>query len=112
MGLQLEVVTGLGNSGGGTQLGVKVNLALAYNLSTYPNPFDSELTFDFFLPNEEQIHLSVFDCFGRLILEKNESRSKGVQSIKLNNLSVQPVGLYWYSLKAGAQLFFGKISKQ
>ncbi len=70
MGLQLEVVTGLGNSGGGTQLGVKVNLALAYNLSTYPNPFDSELTFDFFLPNEEQIHLSVFDCFGRLILEK------------------------------------------
>ncbi len=112
MGLQLEVVTGLGNSGGGTQLGVKDNVALAYNLSTYPNPFDSELTFDFFLPIEEQIHLSVFDCFGRLILEKNESRSKGAQSIKLNNLSEQPVGLYWYSLKAGAQLFFGKISKQ
>ncbi|MDO8367514.1 MAG: hypothetical protein Q7T20_11995 [Saprospiraceae bacterium] len=108
--LQLEVSTAQSFAGGngGHQTSIANDV---YNLSTFPVPFSSEIMFDFFLPNDEQIHLSLFDSFGRLIIEQKEYLPKGPQSLRISTLATQPAGLYWYSFEAGTQVLFGKIVK-
>ena len=80
-------------------------------ISVYPVPFSSEIVFDFSLPEEEDVNISVFDSYGRLVVEQNELLSKGFHTIKLNRLDNWPSGVYWYSIKAGEQSNLGKIFK-
>jgi len=110
IGLQLEILSAQTFAGSnGWQKSSTANDI--YNISAFPVPFSSEIMFDFFLPNDESVHLSLFDGFGRLIVEQKESLSKGPQSLKISALATQPAGLYWYSFEAGAQTLFGKIIK-
>lgn len=85
--------------------------AKSYSLSTYPIPFSSEITFDFKLPEESQVQLSIYNNLGHLVFGKIEELTKGYQSITLNQLEDLPSGLYWYSFDTGNDILFGKISK-
>jgi len=110
--LQLAVETGSGlTGGGGIGPGQKGSALADYSLSVYPVPFSSEVMFDFDLPNDDQVKVSIFDSFGRLAAERSEALSKGPNSIRLDNLSNQASGLYWYSFESGGHTFFGKIVK-
>ncbi|MFN0214537.1 MAG: T9SS type A sorting domain-containing protein [Saprospiraceae bacterium] len=110
VGLQLEISSAqtFTGSNGGKPASIASE---AYYLSAFPVPFSSEIIFDFFLPNDEPVHLSLFDSFGRLVVEQKESLSKGPQSLKISTLAAQPAGLYWYSFESGTQVLFGKIIK-
>ncbi len=113
MNLFLEVVNGhtsFGMIGNGDNIVTPITKE-AFNLKAYPVPFSAEISFDFLLPSEELVHLSLFDSFGRMISEKNEVLQKGPQILKMSDLAKYPTGFYWYSLKAGGQTFFGKIVK-
>ena len=85
--------------------------AKSYSLSTYPIPFSSEITFDFKLPEESQVQLSIYNNLGHLVFGKIEELTKGYQSITLNQLEDLPSELYWYSFDTGNDILFGKISK-
>jgi len=113
MGLYLEVVNGYSGLGTTDNIGnaEKVLTEDTYHLSAYPIPFTSEISLDFFLPKDEQVHLSVFDSFGRLIAERSEVLPQGPNSLKIGDLAKQPAAFYWYSFEAGGQTLFGKIVK-
>jgi len=112
--LQLNILQGSIMVGGSEyKLGMKNNSSsFSYNLTEYPVPFGSEITFEFELPKEEQIQLSIYDTFGRILLGRNEKFTKGYQSIMLDQLESIPAGLYWYSLEIGDDILFGKIIKK
>lgn len=67
----------------------------------YPNPFRSETTIRFSLPQQSRVNLSVFDVNGRLVkVIVNESRDAGTHAVSLNTGTLG-AGLYYYKLQAG-----------
>lgn len=111
--LYLEVLNGIEGFGMTDKSGMiqKGNSNDAYHLTAYPVPFTSEILFDFFLPKNDQVHLSIFDSYGRLISERIEAFPKGSNSLKVTDLAKLPKSLYWYSFEANGQTIFGKIVK-
>ncbi len=71
--------------------------ALAQNR---PNPFDSNTTISFVLPEESAVTLEVFDVTGRRIASLlDETRGTGEHSVQLDARSWSP-GIYFYRLTA------------
>ncbi|MBX2893558.1 MAG: T9SS type A sorting domain-containing protein [Saprospiraceae bacterium] len=77
----------------------------------YPVPFNSEIIFEFELPDKETANLSLFDPTGKLLFETNVALPAGYHQINIPEAKGYPSGLYWYSLKAGQQQASGKITK-
>lgn len=81
-------------------------------IAAYPLPFESELIFEFELPDEEVINLSLFDATGKLVSEVNGTLPAGQHQINLPEVKNCPSGLYFYSLKAGQCFASDKIIKK
>lgn len=88
------------------QLITKDNLK---QLSNYPNPFNNNTTVFFFLTEDTEISLKLYDLLGRelntFIIEKKKS---GVYNLLLN-LSNYPSGIYFLKLKTYSSLLTRKI---
>lgn len=77
----------------------------------YPNPFSVTTTFPFYLPEDGDVNLSVFDVNGQLIYQDNNHFSQGSQTFSLNkNLSVS--GIYFYKLTSDFGVAKGKMTYQ
>jgi hypothetical protein len=67
----------------------------------YPNPFNATTAFEYVLPQDAFVTLSLFDICGRKILDlKNGIIAAGSHRQKLT-LNDCPSGIYFYRLKAG-----------
>ncbi len=77
----------------------------------YPVPFDSDIVFEFELPDDESVNLSLFDATGKLVSELNMTLPAGHHQVTLPKAKNCPAGLYWYSLKAGQYYASDKITK-
>ena len=77
-------------------------LAKNYKLSNnYPNPFNSSTTFDYKLPINDYITLSLFNPKGQLV-RKVSSGYKPAGKYKVNmDFSGLPSGVYFYRLQTG-----------
>ena len=111
MDLQLEVAVDDREIAGKNSDVNNIALESKYRLSVHPIPFYSELVFDFFLPEEQQVSLSLFDSFGRLISTTNTTLPKGTHSVRLYDLARQPAGLYLYRFESGQSNIYGKTVK-
>ena len=65
-----------------------------------PNPFTKKTTIGFQLPMDQDVQINVFDLKGQLLIENNESFSKGENEYVLD-ASVLPDGTYMYQLAVG-----------
>ena len=81
----------------------------------YPNPFNSETTFYYYLPEQSFVNISIYDMFGREI--KNlikKTQEMGQWSIKWNATNNDGKfvsgGVYFYKIQAGAYLKTGKMT--
>ena len=111
MDLRLEVTVDDREIVGESNDANKATFENEYRLSVHPIPFYSELVFDFFLPGEQQVSLSLFDSFGRLISTTNTALPKGTHSVRLYDLARQPAGLYLYRFESGQSNIYGKTVK-
>lgn len=82
-----------------------------FQVTAYPVPFDSEINFEFMLPGEESVDISLFDATGKLVSELKIVLPAGDHQLHLPSLKDCAPGLYWYSLKAGRYSAFNKIIK-
>ncbi|MCE7921433.1 MAG: T9SS C-terminal target domain-containing protein [Haliscomenobacteraceae bacterium CHB4] len=73
---------------------------------------EKESIFEFELPDEEVINLSLFDATGKLVSEVNGTLPAGQHQINLPEVKNCPSGLYFYSLKAGQCFASDKIIKK
>jgi surface protein len=63
-----------------------------------PNPFRSETTISFILPETNAADLTIYDITGRQIYSINRSFSKGYNEVVLNNSILHNTGVYFYRL--------------
>jgi hypothetical protein len=76
----------------------------AYQLrQNVPNPYDSRTSISYLLPKTEQISLTVYDQYGKVVkvLVDNEEQAAGEHRLTFD-ASDLPAGVYHYSLRAGA----------
>lgn len=80
---------------------VAASIALKQN---YPNPFNPTTSIDFYLANAGHVIMQVHDLNGRLVTEiMNQDLSAGSHNIHVD-LSNQPAGIYFYSLRQNSSL--------
>ena len=70
--------------------------------NNYPNPFNPTTTINYFLSEQFQLVIKVFDSNGQEVVTLiNEEKPVGYHSVEWNAKS-QPSGLYFYSMTAGS----------
>ncbi len=75
----------------------------------YPNPFRSDTSIRFELPQAVNVELSVFDAAGRKVASLFSGRKRaGIHKIPFNSRTLAS-GVYFYKLKAGSKTFSKKM---
>jgi ligand-binding sensor domain-containing protein len=76
---------------------------------SYPNPFNPSTTIQYQLPQQEAVHIEVFDMVGRKVstLMGGEQQEAGTHTVRFNASSLSS-GVYFVRLQAGS---FNKIQK-
>jgi hypothetical protein len=85
-------------------------------LNVQPNPFKNEVSFNLESIKNQNITLSIFDIYGKLIRTLNDTRKVQSSTIltwdgKSNQGITQPEGIYFYQIQTGNKLLSGKIIK-
>jgi len=98
----------------GTPTGVVTEAVGENYLLAYPNPFNKNLVLDYYLENETEVSLMVFDIQGRLVRTLGSGQNqKGRKSIVWdgtdNSGSQLSNGLYLVYLKAGDKISTQKV---
>ncbi len=88
---------------------INSNSSIAINTVTYPNPFVSNINFQFSQAVKETITFSLFDIRGRLILTQEKEATENILSIDLPNLSSSN---YLVRLTAPNFLYYTQILKK
>jgi len=91
-----------------------IQLAINFNLTNYPNPFNPETTIQFSLPEDSKVELSINNVKGQKVKTLTSDHfEKGAHSIiwngsDNNNKSVSS-GIYFYKLSAGRNTIMKKM---
>lgn len=64
----------------------------------YPNPFSGRTVVPFWIPQEEQIRLRVFDVTGKQVLERTAVFSRGQHQFELDVRQLQGAGVWYYQI--------------
>jgi hypothetical protein len=81
------------------------------NISTYPNPFISQVTFEFTLTEPSEIQLEIYNYTGEKVFYHHELRSgPGDHHLIWNSVNCQD-GIYIYRIKSSRDTFAGRILK-
>jgi 1,4-alpha-glucan branching enzyme len=86
------------------------------NVMVSPNPFNTEVQMRYFVEENTQVHIAIFDMLGREVKTLvNEQQLKGIQQITWDGKNAQgifvPAGNYFYSITAGTYTQSGKLMK-
>jgi hypothetical protein len=74
----------------------------SYTLGNFPNPFNSQTTFAFTLPEAGNATLKIHDLLGREVATVlNGYKPAGAYEINWSAASL-PAGVYMYTLKSGS----------
>ena len=75
----------------------------------YPNPVNTTATIQYYLPEDTQVILEIYNSTGQKIMQHaNSNQSKGEHFVPLNAGDL-PAGFYYYSLRSGKYSAKGKI---
>ena len=78
------------------------------SVNSYPNPFGNEaIRFDLKLINDAPIKIELFDINGKKIFAQEKYRSKGSQTIEIENPS--NTAFVMYRISDGSKVFTGKL---
>ncbi len=86
--------------------GEEIELNQYHLFQNYPNPFNPSTTIHYYIPEETEVSLKLYDMLGHEIaLLKSDVQQAGKHFIKLNTTDFSPAlasGVYIYKLEAGA----------
>ncbi len=80
---------------------------IACNVSTFklyqnaPNPFDSETSIGFDLPNDEPVKLTIANAQGQIVKVIEKMGTRGYNNISINKSDLLSTGIYFYRVDAG-----------
>ncbi|MCB0634543.1 MAG: T9SS type A sorting domain-containing protein, partial [Lewinella sp.] len=70
-------------------------------LQNRPNPFYERTTIEFYLPQDEDAELKIFDANGRKVLERLINAQAGANQVELDKNDFPAQGIYYYRIDAG-----------
>ena len=83
----------------------------AFTFSSYPNPFVSNTTLNYYLPTDSDVKVVVTDVLGKEVaVLYNGSQSKGMHNLAFD-ASALLKGVYLYTITAGSHTGTGKLIK-
>ncbi|WP_010232407.1 T9SS type A sorting domain-containing protein [Gillisia marina] len=85
-----------------------VNIPLSLEAVAYPNPFIESITLSFSEQITNNVHVSVYDLFGRVLFSKDYKANQKI-NVQFNNLSVAD---YILKVTANNKQFIKKILKR
>ena len=69
------------------------------HLRNYPNPFITTTTFEYTVPEDQEVELSVYNTLGKVVFSYGKAyRTKGIYTENFDATSL-PAGIYFYTLK-------------
>jgi hypothetical protein len=81
-----------------------------FDISTYPNPFNSSVNFRYMTNEASVIKIKIFNLEGQLISELNcNDQGQGFHTIKWDTRG-QPSGIYFYEFQGNKSLKKGKLT--
>ncbi|GAB1419579.1 hypothetical protein MASR2M12_23440 [Bacteroidales bacterium] len=90
-----------------------LNSAQTLDFVVGPNPVAEDVNFHFSLTQNDQVSLTVFDSFGRVVYRIREKLVAGDQQMRwtgtANNGVKLPNGIYFYKLETTNRVFEGKL---
>lgn len=81
----------------------------ALSASVFPNPFSSQATLQFNLPETGETNIFLFDATGRLLQKVAAPFPKGENTVVLRKEELNTEGLILYQIESGGEWVFGKI---
>jgi hypothetical protein len=86
---------------------------VSFRISTYPNPFESNLTFEWTADKDDVVRLEILDQLGRILTEVYTGR---VQKGETYTFDWTGVGLkdrmYFYKYSSSTQSAYGKLFRK
>ena len=80
-----------------------------FNLRNYPNPFNSQTTLQYYLPQTKQVRLNLYDSYGRLVKNLiNNKQEKGSKKIAVSVSDLQ-AGIYYARLQVENKVETSKL---
>jgi len=67
----------------------------------YPNPYDEKTSIRFILPQEDQVKLTVFDSFGKIVKVLIDEELTAGEHTAVFEAAALPSGVYHYTIQAG-----------
>jgi hypothetical protein len=83
----------------------------SYSVKTYPNPFNSELTFEINAPKSEDAVITIYNTFGSVLSTIKRNLNEGINVINISNTNTFPMGSLSYMVKTPTQLLNGYLTK-
>lgn len=72
------------------------------NINVYPNPAGSTLYVEVKKENDGDVHISLYDISGKLVIDEHKQSRKGVEKISVNTSKLVP-GLYSIKVASGKE---------
>jgi Metallo-peptidase family M12/Dockerin type I domain len=82
-----------------------------YTVKTYPNPFNSELTFEIKAPKNEAAVITIYNAFGRALSVTKKDLVEGTNLINITGGNSFPMGSLSYTIQTPTQLLNGYLTK-
>lgn len=97
-----------------TNVGVNEELATAYGLSVYPNPFTTNASIDFRLNKPSTVSIRVFDMIGRTVAQADKGTlNAGNQSVSLQDIGFKgTAGAYMVQIQIDGVIITKQIIQQ
>jgi len=84
----------------------------SFDLVSINNPFGSVLSFDIYSGMSRIVNAKLIDGFGNLVKDIYLNLAKGTNSLRIDELSLMPPGIYILSLFSNGEMICRKILKQ
>ena len=81
-------------------------------LQNQPNPFSSTTTIRFYLPQADQVRLTVFDEAGKILLQRDIAGTKGYNQTSIGPESQLPSGIFYYKMASSTGEATKKMVRQ
>jgi hypothetical protein len=85
--------------------------AIVFNIQSLVNPFNSQLNFTLTVPGNDQAVMTLYDMFGRQIVQQKQSVMHGINSVHIYNLSHLPAAMYMLKVQYQDQVLARQVLK-
>ena len=90
----------------------KVAMEKLVLLQNQPNPFSHTTTIRFYLPQDDQVRLTVFDEAGKILLQRDIAGTKGFNQTSIGLESQLPRGIFYYKMATSTGEATKKMMRQ